>query len=102
MRRQQQPEINETGCGVGLGEEHVAVQNVVDDVGDEKDGRNDERAEHAVPVGNDLATTDVAETDDEEDSTERVEHGVERGKEGEARTGDVDRRMIVDQPCKEE
>ena len=44
----------------------------------------------------------VSEADDEEDCAERVEDGVERGEKGEVRTGDVDRRMVVDQPREEE
>src|SRR5258705_6267507 len=102
VRRQQEPEVDEAGCGVSLGEEHVAVQDVVDDVGDEEDGGNDECAEHAVAVSDDLATTNVTKTDDEEDCAECVEDGVERREEGESRAGDVDRRMVVDEPCQEE
>ena len=102
VRRQQDPEVDEAGGGVGLGEEHVAVEDVVGDVGDEKDARDDEGAEHAVAVFDDLATTNVAEADDEEDGAERVEDGVERWKKGEVRAGDVDRRMVVDQPGEEE
>ena len=36
------------------------------------------------------------------DGAESVEDGVERGKEGEMRAGDVDGRMVVDQPGEEE
>src|SRR5439155_25532553 len=102
VRRQQEPEIDEACGWVGLGKEHVAVQHVVDDVGDEKDARDNERAEHAVAVFDDLATTNVAKTDDQEDCAERVEDGVERGKKGEMRSSYVDGRMIVDQPREEE
>ena len=102
VRRQQEPEIDEACGWVGLGKEHVAVQHVVDDVGDEKDARDNERAEHAVAVFDDLATTNVAEADDQEDGAERVEEGVERREEGETRAGDVDRRMVVDEPREQE
>src|SRR3979490_578246 len=84
VRRQQEPEIDEARCGVGLGEEHVAVQDMVDDVGDEKDTRNDESADHPVAVCDDLAVADIAKTNDQEDCPERVEDGVERGKKEEA------------------
>jgi hypothetical protein len=78
------------------------MQDVVHNVSDEKDGRDDERAEHAVAVFDDLAATNVAKTDDQEDCTERVEDGVERRKKGEARAGDVNRRMVVDEPGEKE
>ena len=64
MRRQQKPEIDEARRGIGAWKEHVAVQDMVDDVGDEEDARDDERAEHAVAVFDDLASTNVAKADD--------------------------------------
>jgi len=102
MGCQQQPEIDEACGRVGFGEEHVAVQDVVDDVGDEKDARDNESAEHAVAVFDDLATTNVAKTDDQEDCAERVEDGVERGEEGQMGSSYVNGRMVVDEPREEE
>ena len=102
MRGEENPEVDEAGCGVGLGEEHVAVEDVVGDVGDEEDAGDDEGSEHAVAVGDDLAAANVAEAEDEEDGAECVEDCVERGEEGEMRAGDVDGRMVVDEPGEEE
>ena len=55
VRGEKNPEIDEAGCGVGPGEEHVAVEDVVDDIGDQEEARHDEGPEHAVAVGDDLA-----------------------------------------------
>src|SRR5260370_24491238 len=101
VRRQQEPEVDEAGRGVGFGEEHVAVQDVVGNVSDEKDGRNDEGAEHAVAVGDDLAAADETIAGDEEDGAERVENGIERGEKSEAPAGDVDGRGGGDEPWEE-
>ena len=62
VRGEENPEVDEAGCGVGLGEEHVAVEDVVDDVGDEEDAGDDEGAEHAVAVRGDLAAANVADS----------------------------------------
>src|ERR1700722_7054210 len=102
VRCQQDPKIDEASDGIGPGEEQVAVQDVVDDVSDEEDARDDEGAEHAVSVCSDLAATDVTKAKDKEEGTKGIKDGGERGQEGQARSGDVNGRMIVDQPSEEE
>jgi len=102
MWREQNPEVDEACRGICLGEEHVAVQNMIGDIGDEEDARNDEGTEHAISMCGDLTATDVTISDDEEDGAQGVEDRVERWEKSQMSAGDVDRRMIVDQPCEEE
>ena len=102
MREKEDPEIDEARGGMRGGEEHVAVEDVVGDVGDEEGARDNERGEHAVAVRGDVAALDVTEADEEEDGAKRIEDRVERGKEGEVRSGGVNGRMVVDQPCEED
>src|SRR5258708_2504996 len=102
MRCQQNPKIDKACSWIGLGEEHVAVQDVVGDVRDEEDARHDEGAEHAVAMFDDLAAANVAITNDQKNGTERVEDGVKRWKECQVRACDVDGRMVVDKPREKE
>ncbi len=96
------PEIEEARGGMLGGEEHVAVQDVVGDVGHEERAGHNEGREHAVAVCGDLAEPDVAEADEEEDGAECVEDGIQRGEEGEVGSGGVDGGVVVDQPCEED
>ena len=102
MGEEEDPEIDEACCGMRGGEKHVAMENVVGDVGDQEGARDNERGEHAVAVCGDLAELDVTEADDEEDGAESVEDGVQRREEGEVGSGGVNGRMVVDQPCEED
>src|ERR1700679_2012633 len=84
------------------GKEHVAVQDVVGDVGDQKGAGDNEGREHAVAVCGDSAELDVAEAGDEEDGAECVEYGVERGEKCQVGAGGVDGWVVVDQPGEED
>src|SRR6202034_1006429 len=74
--KKEDPEIDEARGGMRGGEEHVAVEDVVGDVGHQEGARDNERGEHAVAVRGDLAERDVTEADDEEDGAKRIEDGV--------------------------
>ncbi len=63
MGEKEDPEIDEARGGMRGGEEHVAVQDVVGDVGDEEGARDDEGREHAVAMRGDVAALDVTEAE---------------------------------------
>jgi hypothetical protein len=99
--RNEEREVDATNRALTL-KAHVAMEGVIGDVGDEKEGGKDKRREHGRPVLPDALGTDEAETDDEGDGGKCVEQGVECRKEEQVGARDIDWCMIIDEPAEEE
>ena len=99
--RNEQREVDVANRALAL-KAHIAVKCVIGDVGDEKNRGKDKRRKHGRPVLADALSADEAETDDEGDGGEGVEHGVQCRKEKQVGAGNIGWCVIIDEPAQEE
>ena len=99
--RDEQREVDRTDGALAL-KAHVAVQCVINDVGDEENRGKDKRREHGRPVLANAPGVDEPETGDQGDRGESVEQGVECRQEKQMGARNVGGCMIIDEPAEEE